>query len=191
MRDSYGDDATAPAAPNGGYGPGALAQKPTARQPPGDQALNAPARSNAGRPDRNVAGPAGRQPRGSRQFARSWDELAGVLEFATVPVRGYQRTVPTPQGPRAEVVRPHIENTAGAQQMRQLAAQVSTVHGPVAAAHIRTAATAIQAGDYDTAGSALQRAHATIADDISRGFGARDTLNRLTSLARSWIPKAK
>ncbi len=41
---SYGDNLSAPPHPdpNAGYGPGALAQKPTARQPPGNQALNAP-----------------------------------------------------------------------------------------------------------------------------------------------------
>ena len=55
--------------PNAGYGPGALAQKPTARQPGGDRAMNAPARTNSGGSDPNVADPAGPQPKGSKQFA--------------------------------------------------------------------------------------------------------------------------
>ena len=55
-RDSYGDYESGPtlphspvhADPNAGYGPGALAQKPTQRQPGGDRALNAPDRTNSG-----------------------------------------------------------------------------------------------------------------------------------------------
>lgn len=87
-RDSYGDNpANLPPRPqpqpdpNAGYGPGALAQKPTARQPPGNQALNAPARTNSGGSDPNVADPVGPQPRGSKQFARTWDELARVIDM--------------------------------------------------------------------------------------------------------------
>jgi hypothetical protein len=75
-RDSYGDLGSAPPRPdpNAGYGPGALAARPAARQPGGDQALNAPARGNSGGPDPNVADPVGAQPRGSKQFAveMSW-----------------------------------------------------------------------------------------------------------------------
>lgn len=84
-RDSYGDDSTAPARPdpNNGYGPGALAQKPTARQPPGDQAMNAPSRSSSGGSDPNAADPDGPQPRGSKQFAYGWGDLASVLSLAT------------------------------------------------------------------------------------------------------------
>lgn len=86
-KDSYGDDSTSnppprPAVhadPNAGYGPGALAQKPTARQPPGDQALNAPARTSSGGSDPAVADPVGPQPRGSKQFARTWDDLCRVI----------------------------------------------------------------------------------------------------------------
>ena len=89
-RDSYGDLQSAPslpsspvhADPNAGYGPGALAQKPTARQPGGDRALNAPARTNSGGSDPAVADPVGPQPRGSKQFARSWDEVSCVIEMA-------------------------------------------------------------------------------------------------------------
>ncbi|HEY2090033.1 MAG TPA: hypothetical protein VGH54_28930, partial [Mycobacterium sp.] len=85
-RDSYGDDATSnppprPADPNAGYGPGALAQKPTARQPGGDKALNAPARTNSGGSDPGAADPDGPQPKGSKQFARTWDDLATVINL--------------------------------------------------------------------------------------------------------------
>ncbi|HEY2074829.1 MAG TPA: hypothetical protein VGH53_00710, partial [Streptosporangiaceae bacterium] len=85
-RDSYGDDSTSnppprPADPNAGYGPGALAQKPTARQPGGDKALNAPARTNSGGSDPNAADPEGPQPKGSKQFARTWDDLATVINL--------------------------------------------------------------------------------------------------------------
>lgn len=93
------EDDTAPRPdrdPNNGYGPGALAQKPTARQPPGNQALNAPNRGSSGGSDPAVADPDGPQPRGSKQFttgngagavtelAYGWDELAAVLELAAV-----------------------------------------------------------------------------------------------------------
>jgi hypothetical protein len=88
-RDSYDDDSgpmPQPPAhstdPNAGYGPGALAQKPTARQPGGDRAMNAPNRSSSGGSDPNVADPVGPQPRGSKQFARTWDDLAGVIDLA-------------------------------------------------------------------------------------------------------------
>jgi hypothetical protein len=87
-RDSYGDleSAPTPPDPNAGYGPGALAAKPTARQPGGDRALNAPDKTSAGRPDPNVADPnvadpVGRQPKGSRQFAGTWGELAHVIDL--------------------------------------------------------------------------------------------------------------
>jgi len=70
--------------PNAGYGPGALAQKPTARQPGGDRAMNAPARTNSGGPDPAVADPAGPQPKGPRQFARTWGELLSVIDLAWI-----------------------------------------------------------------------------------------------------------
>jgi hypothetical protein len=92
-RDSYDDDSSSPppltspvrAGPNAGYGPGALAQKPAVRQPPGNQALNAPARAGTGKPDPNVADPVGPQPRGSKQFAYGWDDLSAVVELASRP----------------------------------------------------------------------------------------------------------
>lgn len=88
-RDSYGGDPPSPsqppADPNAGYGPGALAQKPTARQPPGNQALNAPARSSSGGSDPAVADPGGPQPKGSKQFTYTWDDLARVVELAGRP----------------------------------------------------------------------------------------------------------
>jgi hypothetical protein len=71
--------------PNAGFGPGALAQKPTVRQPPGDRALNAPPRTNSGGSDPAVADPNGPQPAGSRQFAYGWDDLAAVIELANRP----------------------------------------------------------------------------------------------------------
>jgi hypothetical protein len=88
-RDSYGDDSTSnpppwspvQADPNAGYGPGALAQKPTARQPPGNQAMNAPARSSSGGSDPAAADPVGPQPKGSKQFT-TWDEVLTVTELA-------------------------------------------------------------------------------------------------------------
>lgn len=85
-RDSYGDLESSPslpsspvhADPNAGYGPGALAQKPTARQPGGDRALNAPARTNSGGADPAAADPQGPQPKGSKQFA-TWDEAGHAV----------------------------------------------------------------------------------------------------------------
>ena len=95
-RDSYGDLESAPTLPhppfrpdpNAGYGPGALAQKPTARQPGGDSALNAPSRTNSGGSDPAVADPVGPQPKGSKQFARTWDDLASVIDL--VGPKGYE-----------------------------------------------------------------------------------------------------
>lgn len=92
-RDSYGDDSSSPpmpqppvhADPNAGYGPGALAQRPAARQPGGDRALNAPDRTNSGGSDPAVADPVGRQPKGSKQFA-TWDDAARAVEFAVASV---------------------------------------------------------------------------------------------------------
>jgi hypothetical protein len=85
-RDSYGDDAPAMRQPNpnAGYGPGANAQKPTARQPGGDRALNAPNRADGGGPDLNVAEP---QLKMSKQFSRTWDEVGRVIEL--VGPKGY------------------------------------------------------------------------------------------------------
>jgi hypothetical protein len=89
-RDSYGDDAPAMRQPdpNAGYGPGANAQKPTARQPGGNRALNAPNRADGGGSDPNVADPVGPQPKGSKQFAReghamsyTWDDVSAVIDL--------------------------------------------------------------------------------------------------------------
>lgn len=92
-RDSYGDLESAPTlpqsperdGPDAGYGPGALAQKPTARQPGGDRALNAPDRTNSGGSDPNVADPVGPQPKGSKQFGYGWGDLASVIELVGRP----------------------------------------------------------------------------------------------------------
>jgi len=94
QRDSYGDDASSPPMPqppahDAGFGPGALAQKPTARQPGADRAMNAPASSGSGGSDPAVADPVGPQPKGSRQFTRNegraaaytWNDLADVIEL--------------------------------------------------------------------------------------------------------------
>lgn len=79
-RDSGDGAAVPPPRPdlNAGYGPGALAQKPTVRQPPGDQALNAPAKADGGGSDPSVAGPGAPQKPGSRQFT-TWGEVAGMI----------------------------------------------------------------------------------------------------------------
>lgn len=64
--------------PDAGYGPGALAQKPAVRQPPGNRALNAPVRADGGGSDPSVADPGGAQPKGPR-LSYGWDELAAVI----------------------------------------------------------------------------------------------------------------
>ena len=104
-RDSYGDYESGPslpsspvhADPNAGYGPGALAQKPTARQPGGDRALNAPDRTNSGGSDPAVADPVGPQPKGSKQFAYGWDDLAAVV-FDLSAETGRLAVTPAPYG---------------------------------------------------------------------------------------------
>ena len=103
-RDSYGDLQSAPslpsspvhADPDAGYGPGALAQKPTARQPGGDRALNAPDRTNSGGSDPAVADPVGPQPKGSKQFSYSWDDLAFVVELSARTAQ--LEVTPAPRG---------------------------------------------------------------------------------------------
>jgi len=115
-RHAGGDEAASPPLPvppprpdpNAGYGPGALAQKPTARQPGGDRALNAPDRTNSGGSDPAVADPAGPQPKGSKQFARegkavinhharTWDELAGLVVDLSAET-GRLAVTPAPYG---------------------------------------------------------------------------------------------
>jgi hypothetical protein len=121
-RDSYGDDSTSnppprspvQADPNAGCGPGALAQKPTARQPPGNQAMNAPARSSSGGSDPAAADPVGPQPRGSKQFARTWSELAAVIDL--VGPRGFEHGwhyvggpgLPSPAAKKGAVKAPRV-----------------------------------------------------------------------------------
>jgi len=82
-----GEDDTAPrpADPNAGYGPGANAQKPTVRQPPGNQALNAPNKSDGGGSDPAVADPDRPPLKMSKQFSYGWDDLARVIELAASP----------------------------------------------------------------------------------------------------------
>ncbi|HMG63952.1 MAG TPA: hypothetical protein VK599_13470, partial [Streptosporangiaceae bacterium] len=67
--------------PNAGYGPGANAQKPTVRQPPGDQALNAPAKADGGGSDPSVADPGGPQAKAGKQLSYGWDDLGAVVEL--------------------------------------------------------------------------------------------------------------
>jgi hypothetical protein len=97
IRRDSGDGAAVPPPrpdPNAGYGPGANAQKPTVRQPPGDQALNAPAKSDGGGSDPAVADPNSPQRPGSKQFttrngvravtelAYGWGDLGTLIEFS-------------------------------------------------------------------------------------------------------------
>ena len=154
-RDSYGDYESGPslppspvrADPNAGYGPGALAQKPTARQPGGDRALNAPARTNSGGSDPAVADPVGPQPKGSKQFARTWDEVAAVLDLAWIP---------------------------DPSKAQWAAIDARTGHSPPdqggsdedkADSHIRSAKQAASAGQHQAAMKHLARASALTSDD--------------------------
>lgn len=75
--------------------PGALAQRPGARNP---AAMNAPARTNAGKTGPDVAKPDSPEPRGSKQIAAagSWDELAAVLELSADTAR--LASTPAPRG---------------------------------------------------------------------------------------------
>jgi hypothetical protein len=80
IRRDSGDGAAVPPPrpdPNAGYGPGALAQKPTVRQPPGDQALNAPATSDGGGSDPSTADPGGPQAKAGKQLAARYE--AGAM----------------------------------------------------------------------------------------------------------------
>jgi hypothetical protein len=97
IRRDSGDGAAVPPPrpdPNAGYGPGANAQKPTVRQPPGDQALNAPGKSDGGGSDPAVADPNSPQRPGSKQFttrngvravtelAYGWGDLGTLIELS-------------------------------------------------------------------------------------------------------------
>ena len=88
IRRDSGDGAAVPPPrpdPNAGYGPGANAQKPTVRQPPGDQALNAPAKADGGGSDPAVADPNSPQRPGSKQFGYGWGDLAAVIGLVNRP----------------------------------------------------------------------------------------------------------
>jgi hypothetical protein len=83
IRRDSGDGATVPPPrpdPSAGYGPGANAQKPAVRQPPGDHALNAPAKADGGGSDPSVADPAGPQAKAGKQFATR-SEAGAVLDL--------------------------------------------------------------------------------------------------------------
>jgi hypothetical protein len=83
IRRDSGDGAAVPPPrpdPNAGYGPGANAQKPTVRQPPGGQALNAPAASDGGGSDPSTADPGGPQAKGPKQLAARY-EAGAVLDL--------------------------------------------------------------------------------------------------------------
>lgn len=84
IRRDSGDGAAVPPPrpdPNAGYGPGANAQKPTVRQPPGDQALNAPATSDGGGSDPSTADPGGPQAKGGKQFSYDWRDVSAAIEM--------------------------------------------------------------------------------------------------------------
>jgi hypothetical protein len=105
-RDSYGDDATSNPPPprtdpNAGYGPGALAQKPTARQPPGDQAMNAPGKSDGGGSDPAAADPNGPQKPGSKQFSYGWDDVVRAIDLSarTAMLEATPAPIGKPGGP--------------------------------------------------------------------------------------------
>ena len=102
-RASYGDDTATPQMPqppardpNNGYGPGALAQKPSTRQPGGDKAMNAPVQITIGKPDPAVADPVGPQRRGSKQFTYDWDDVARTAELSAETSR--LAVTPAPYG---------------------------------------------------------------------------------------------
>jgi hypothetical protein len=84
IRRDSGDGAAVPPPrpdPNAGYGPGANAQKPTVRQPPGDQALNAPATSDGGGSDPSTADPGGPQAKGPKQLSYDWRDVSAAIEM--------------------------------------------------------------------------------------------------------------
>ena len=85
LRRDSGDGAAVPpprADPNAGYGPGANAQKPAVRQPPGDQALNAPAKADGGGSDPAAADPDAPQRKGSKQFSYGWDDVVRAIDLS-------------------------------------------------------------------------------------------------------------
>ena len=107
-RDSYGDLEwpTLPQSPerdgpDAGYGPGALAQKPTARQPGGDRAMNAPARTSAGRPDPNVANPVGSQRRGPGLPSVASHNAALLKKGVTPPTKAHPALTREPPAVKA------------------------------------------------------------------------------------------
>ena len=67
--------------PDAGYGPGALAQKPTARQPGGNRALNAPNRTSAAGQTRTWRTRNAPQRKGSKQFTYGWGDLEAVIDL--------------------------------------------------------------------------------------------------------------
>jgi hypothetical protein len=162
-RDSY-DTATAQPQrpdPNAGYGPGALAQKPTARQPPGNQALNAPAGTSSGGSDPNVANPAGPQPRGSKQFT-SWDSLSRVIELNWAKWDAGER------GSASRQAHDTASATARATALRDRATQVHALADdaeskfPGTGKIIHAAADAFSQGDAVTAGNKLTEAQTAL-----------------------------
>lgn len=196
-RDSYGDNpANLPPRPqpqpdpNAGYGPGALAQKPTARQPGGNSALNAPGRTNSGGSDPNVADPVGPQPKGSKQFASSWDELARVIALTgdaqhrhipgspLIYEHGYIPLTPEAAHShfKGKVPKGWTAPSGGADKARadvldRLAGRIPGQdggHGPAAtsartaAGHMRAAAASLRSGDRVGAIASLRHAEAAV-----------------------------
>jgi hypothetical protein len=128
IRRDSGDGAAGPPPrpdPNAGYGPGANAQKPTVRQPPGDQALNAPAKSDGGGSDPAVADPNSPQRPGSKQFttrigvrtvtelAYGWDDLAAVIGRGPLELSAKTAGLEVTPAPRGKPGGPGLYGAAG------------------------------------------------------------------------------
>jgi len=112
--------------PNAGYGPGALAQKPAARQPGGDQALNAPDRTNSGGSDPATADPVGPQPKGSKQFTSGEHAAIGLARRAGTgkhPVAGKM-----PKAELAQHLASFHHRPAGDQTAKALQARHTVLH---------------------------------------------------------------
>jgi len=167
-RSSYGDDTTSapmpqPPAHDAGYGPGALAQKPTARQPGADRALNAPNRADGGGSDPAVADPVGKQPAGSKQFTReahpmgyTWNDVSAVIDLCAG------------DGPGLELARPWLPST----EYWASVGKGGGSHPPDKGAdpesqadqHIKDAKTASMQGNHAGAAAHLARASALTSD---------------------------
>jgi hypothetical protein len=183
-RDSYGDYESGPslphADPNAGYGPGALAQKPTARQPGGDRALNAPDRTNSGGSDPAVADPVGPQPKGSKQFA-TWDEAARAVELAWIasPSKGEWAAIDAKSGHSLPDAKEGSDEDKADSHIR--AARQATQMGQhaVAIKHLARASAL-------TSDPAKQEAVNTLRGAVAKNAALRGQSQQLAGLASSW-----